>query len=80
MKLFCVIVMSLLVSACDFPKRGDQISYTSYNDAYEVASRECQTNPQFSDSGFDDCLRKMDFQESAYTQDFESVASYESAE
>jgi hypothetical protein len=80
MKLFCLIVISLFVTACDFPKRGDQISYTSYNDAYEVASRECQNNPQFVNDGLADCLRKMDFQENIYAQDFESVASYESAE
>lgn len=80
MKLFCIIIVSLFITACDFPKRGSQVSYTSYTDAYEVASRECQSGPQFANESLYDCLKAMDFQENVYTQDFDSVTNSESVE
>lgn len=80
MKLFCVILVSFLVSACDFPTRGSQISYTSYSDAYEVASYECQTNPRFSNTSYSECLSTMDFKENVIVQNFDSQESSDSIE
>jgi hypothetical protein len=80
MKLFCLIIVSFFVTACIFPKRGDEINYASYSDAYEVASLECKTNPQFVNAVFADCLKKMDFKENVFSQDFDSLVSDESDE
>jgi hypothetical protein len=53
-----LIVILLLLTACDFPNRGDDVSYASYDYAYEVAKHECESK---ANQSLYDCLKEMDF-------------------
>lgn len=60
-----LIIILLLLTTCDFPKRGNDINYTSYEYAYEVAKKECQDKPQLANESLYDCLKEMDFQDNS---------------
>jgi hypothetical protein len=56
MRLFYIVITSILLTGCINVERKDEISYESYGEAYEKATRECNENPRFSNKSLAECF------------------------